>query len=159
MTNNSPVVRFAPSPTGYLHIGSLRTALFNYLFTKIHKGMFVLRIEDTDKNRYVENAVENLIDTLNWVELEYDEGPVKGGPYGPYVQSERLEIYNKHADELIEKGKAYRCFCTTKRLTELREEQQKLKLPQARYDKLCLSLTKKEVEERLKQGKAKSPIS
>lgn len=145
-------VRFAPSPTGYLHIGGLRTALYNYLFAKHYKGKFVLRIEDTDRNRFVEGAVENLIKTLHWVGLSYDEGPDCGGEYGPYMQSQRLDIYKKYADELVKKGKAYYCFCTTERLQALREEQQKQKLPQAKYDKHCLSLAPNEIKQNLDAG-------
>ncbi len=145
-------VRFAPSPTGYLHVGGLRTALYNYLFAKRYNGKFVLRIEDTDRNRYVEGAVEKLISSLKWAGLEYDEGPDAGGNYGPYMQSQRLDIYMKYAKELIEKGNAYYCFCTPERLKTLREEQEKQKLPQAKYDKHCLSLTKTEIEEKLQSG-------
>ena len=108
MNNKIPRVRFAPSPTGYLHVGGLRTALYNYLFAKHNDGKFILRIEDTDRNRFVEGAVENLIDTMNWVGLEYDEGPEKDGEYGPYFQSERLDIYKKHSEQLVEQGDAYR---------------------------------------------------
>lgn len=140
-------VRFAPSPTGYLHVGGLRTALYNYLFARKHNGIFILRIEDTDRNRYVEGAVENLIAALKWAGLDYDEGPDVGGNYGPYMQSQRLDIYRKFADELISKGDAYYCFCTTDRLQKLREEQEKQKLPQAKYDKHCLSLSKEEIEQ------------
>jgi len=106
MINQTPRVRFAPSPTGYLHVGGLRTALYNFLFARKYSGTFVLRIEDTDRNRYVEGAVENLIKALNWAGLQYDEGPEVGGNFGPYLQSERLEIYKKYANELIEKRKS-----------------------------------------------------
>ncbi|MEN8193540.1 MAG: glutamate--tRNA ligase [Bacteroidota bacterium] len=153
MNDKTPRVRFAPSPTGYLHVGGLRTALYNYLFAKRNGGKFILRIEDTDRNRFVEGAVENLIDTINWVGLDYDEGPNKDGETGPYFQSERLSIYKKYADQLIEQGDAYRCFCTTERLSALREEQQKAKLPQAKYDKHCLHLSKDEIEKNLSEGK------
>ena len=149
MINDVPRVRFAPSPTGYLHVGGLRTALYNYLFAKRNNGNFILRIEDTDRARYVEGAVENLINTLKWVGLEYDEGPDIPGQFGPYMQSERLAIYNEHVKTLIDEKKAYYCFCTPERLENLREEQQKLKLPQAKYDKHCLSLSKEEIEEKL----------
>jgi glutamyl/glutaminyl-tRNA synthetase len=94
-------VRFAPSPTGYLHIGGLRTALYNYLLARHNNGKFILRIEDTDRSRYLEGAVDNLIDTLNWVGLDYDEGPGKDGNYGPYQQSERLNIYKENIDKLL----------------------------------------------------------
>jgi glutamyl-tRNA synthetase len=146
-------VRFAPSPTGYLHVGGLRTALYNYLFAKKNGGKFILRIEDTDRNRFVEGAVENLLETLTWVGLEYDEGPKKEGEVGPYFQSERLEIYKKYANRLIEQGDAYRCFCTPERLKALREEQQKAKLPQAKYDKHCLHLSQEEIEKNLAEKK------
>ncbi len=155
MINETPRVRFAPSPTGYLHVGGLRTALYNYLFAKRNNGKFILRIEDTDRNRYVEGAVENLIKALNWAGLNYDEGPEVGGDYGPYMQSERLDIYKKFADELIEKGKAYYCFCTPERLKSLKEEQEKQKLPQAKYDKHCLHLSKEEITNNLAAGIAK----
>lgn len=149
MINQTPRVRFAPSPTGYLHVGGLRTALYNYLFAKHNNGKFILRIEDTDRNRYVEGAVENLIKALKWAGLEYDEGFDTGGAFGPYMQSQRLEIYKKHADELISKGKAYYCFCTPERLTTLRQEQERRKLPQAKYDKHCLNLSLTEIEKNL----------
>ncbi len=145
-------VRFAPSPTGYLHVGGLRTALYNYLFAKKNNGRFILRIEDTDRSRFVEGAVENLIAALKWAGLEFDEGPDAGGNYGPYMQSKRLEIYKKYSNELIANGNGYYCFCTPERLKELRDEQEKQKLPQAKYDKHCLNLSKQEIEENLKIG-------
>jgi glutamyl-tRNA synthetase len=148
-------VRFAPSPTGYLHIGGLRTALYNYLFAKNQNGKFILRIEDTDRKRFVEGAVENLLETLKWVGLEFDEGPETGGANGPYFQSQRLDIYKKYVDELINKNKAYYCFCTPERLKTLREEQQKQKLPQAKYDKHCLNLSEKEIDDKLNSGISK----
>ncbi len=155
MINDVPRVRFAPSPTGYLHVGGLRTALYNYLFAKHNNGKFILRIEDTDRNRYVEGAVENLIAALKWCGLEYDEGPDGGGSFGPYMQSQRLKIYEHHAKALIENGHAYYCFCTPERLEALRNEQQKQKLPQAKYDKHCLHLSKDEIDKNLADGKAK----
>lgn len=151
MISEHPRVRFAPSPTGYLHVGGLRTALYNYLFAKNQNGKFILRIEDTDRNRYVEGAVDNLINVLKWIGLDYDEGPQKGGDYGPYMQSERLSIYKQFADELIEKNHAYYCFCTPERLTELKEEQ-KSKGLQPKYDKHCLSLSREEVENSINSG-------
>ena len=102
--------RFAPSPTGYLHIGGLRTALYNYLFAKKNKGKFILRIEDTDQNRLVDNAVLDLMKTLKICGMHYDEGPEISGDFGPYVQSERIKLYAKHSMQLIEEGKAYPCF-------------------------------------------------
>ncbi len=153
MSNKTPRVRFAPSPTGNLHVGGLRTALYNYLFAKHNNGKFILRIEDTDRNRFVEGAVENLINTMNWVGLEHDEGPEKGGEFGPYFQSERLDIYKKYSEQLIEQGDAYKCFCTPERLAVLREEQQKAKLPQAKYDKHCLNLSKEEIDRNIAEEK------
>ncbi len=145
-------VRYAPSPTGYIHIGNLRTALYNYLFAKHTGGKFILRIEDTDQARKVEGAVDNLINTLNWAGLDYDEGPFKEGEYGPYYQSKRLNIYNEHIKQLLDKKKAYYCFCTAERLTALREEQQKQKLNQTKYDKHCLSLTEDDIMKNLENG-------
>jgi len=142
-------VRFAPSPTGFLHVGGLRTALYNYLFAKRQGGKFVLRIEDTDQTRKVEGAVESLIATLDWSGVHYDEGPHKDGGFGPYVQSERLTLYHKHAQQLIERGQAYNCFCTHERLDEIRQKQIAMKLPPA-YDRHCRDLPKEEVQARLK---------
>jgi len=151
------VTRFPPSPTGYLHIGGLRTALYNYLFARKHKGVFVLRIEDTDRTRYVEGAIESLIRTLKAVHLEYDEGPMfdeqgnmtEKGTHGPYKQSDRLPMYQKKAEELIEKGTAYYCFCSSKRLETLRETQTAAKQP-TKYDRRCLSIPKEEASARAK---------
>ena len=148
---NTIRVRFAPSPTGFLHVGGLRTALYNYLFARKHNGTFVLRIEDTDRSRIVPGAVENLVDTLSWAGLDYDEGPIKGGPYEPYIQSERLEIYKTHADTLVQKGKAYRCFCSPERLEEMRTNQEKIRVF-SKYDRHCLQLSKKEIEENTNKG-------
>ena len=135
--------RFAPSPTGYLHIGSLRTVVYSYLFAKKYQGTFLLRIEDTDQSRLVEGAVEQLLDTLKRVGIGIDEGP--------YVQSERLEIYKEHAQKLIDSGHAYHCFCSRERLDEVREQQRLAKL-QPKYDRACLGLDKEEVEKRLAAG-------
>ena len=151
MINDYPRVRFAPSPTGYLHVGGLRTALYNFLFARKNNGKFILRIEDTDRARFVEGAVDNLIHTLKWCGLNYDEGPGVNGDYGPYVQSERLAIYKEHALQLISDKKAYYCFCTPERLTALREEQQKQKL-QGKYDKQCLALTENEIQKKITDG-------
>jgi glutamyl-tRNA synthetase len=115
-------VRFAPSPTGPLHIGGVRTALFNYLFAKKHQGDFVLRIEDTDRNRYVEGAEEYIIESLKWLGMDFDEGPGKGGPYGPYRQSERAELYQTYVQQLLDSGKAYYAFDTPESLDLLRKE-------------------------------------
>lgn len=144
-------VRFAPSPTGFLHIGGLRTALYNFLFARKHGGTFILRIEDTDRSRYVEGALENLIEVLTWAGLDYDEGPVKGGPFAPYIQSQRLEIYRQHAQMLLDAGKAYRCFCTIDRLEAMRKEQQKRRIP-SKYDRRCLHLKQSEIDDNLKKG-------
>ncbi len=148
---NEVRVRFAPSPTGYLHVGGLRTALYNFLFARHNKGKMVLRIEDTDRTRYVEGAVENLIRTLKWTGITYDEGPDIGGPLGPYIQSERLDLYRKHARQLIEKGHAYYCFCSPERLEKMRAEQIARKEP-PRYDGTCRRLSPEEVQEKLKAG-------
>ncbi len=148
MINDKVRVRFAPSPTGYLHIGGLRTALYNYLYAKHNKGEFILRIEDTDRNRYVEGAVENLLATLNWSGLNFDEGPGKDGDYGPYLQSQRLNIYNKYVELLIKDKHAYYCFCSPERLKGLREERQKKGL-QPMYDKHCMHLSEEEINEKL----------
>jgi glutamyl-tRNA synthetase len=144
-------VRFAPSPTGYLHVGGLRTALYNYLFAKRNGGVFILRIEDTDRTRYVEGAVENLIQTLRWAGLEYDEGPDKGGAAGPYVQSERLDIYRGYAAELLKAGKAYHAFDTPEELDEMRKTQEKMRIP-PKYDRRALKLTPGEVKAKLDTG-------
>ncbi len=154
MINDTPRVRFAPSPTGYLHVGGLRTALYNFLFAKANNGKFILRIEDTDRNRFVEGAKENLLNTIEWTGIVPDEGPNQGGNYGPYIQSERLDIYKKHAQKLIVSGNAYRCFCTPERLAELRESQRKAKLPQMKYDKYCLTLSHDEVRAKLESKEA-----
>jgi glutamyl-tRNA synthetase len=116
-------VRFAPSPTGYLHVGGARSALFNYLFARHHGGTFILRIEDTDRTRLVEGAMQEIFDSLRWLGLTWDEGPEVGGSCGPYVQSERTDLYKEHAQKLIDGGHAYRCFCTSDRLTALRTDQ------------------------------------
>lgn len=145
---NTVRTRFAPSPTGYLHVGGLRTALYAYLLAKKHGGQFLLRIEDTDQTRLVEGATQNIIHALQWAGIEFDEGPGKGGPCGPYVQSERLDIYKKHALELIEKGHAYHCFCSPERLDQIRATQMAHKLPPA-YDKHCRNLSAATVAQKL----------
>jgi glutamyl-tRNA synthetase len=143
--------RFAPSPTGFLHIGSLRTVLFDYLIAKKSGGDFILRIEDTDQKRQVEGSIENLIAILDWIGIKFDEGPGVGGEYGPYIQTERLEIYNKRLKELLDKGEAYYCFCSEDRLKGLRDYQIKNKQA-TRYDNHCRNLKPQEVEENLKKG-------
>ena len=139
--------RFAPSPTGFMHIGNLRTALYAYLYAKHNGGDFILRIEDTDSARYVEGAVEKIYYTLNKAGITHDEGPDKDGGVGPYVQSERKAIYKKYAELLVEKGGAYYCFCDKERLENLKDEN-----GVARYDKHCFHLSKEEVNERLARG-------
>lgn len=132
-------------------MGGLRTALYNYLFARRNGGKLVLRIEDTDQARRVEGAMENLISTLGWAGVHYDEGPDRPGPCGPYVQSQRLDIYNRHAKELVEKGEAYHCFCSSERLEEVRQRQTAAK-ERATYDRRCRDLGKDEVESRLRAG-------
>lgn len=143
--------RFAPSPTGYMHIGNLRTAIFEYLIAKKDKGSFVLRIEDTDQNRKVEGATRFIYDTLKLCGFDIDEGPLNEGKYGPYVQSERLDIYKEYAHKLVELGGAYYCFCTEDRLNELRDIANLNKVP-FMYDGHCKSLSKEEIDERLARG-------
>lgn len=152
--------RFAPSPTGYLHIGGLRTALYNYLFAKQQDGTFLLRIEDTDRNRLVERATESLVKTMIQMGLTPDEGVVlegdvlvQHGERGPYIQSERLEIYEEHIQKLIDSGKAYHCFCSKERLDEVRKHQEIAKLP-TKYDRHCCSLSEEEVKAKLDAGES-----
>lgn len=175
MTENKKIrVRFAPSPTGYLHVGGLRTALYNYLFAQKNGGDLLLRIEDTDRSRYVEGAVESLIKSLNWSGIKFDEGVfqvadkttdinivvdsknypgvLEIGNFGPYVQSERLELYKKYAEQLVADGKAYYCFCEPERLEKVREEQQKNKIAPM-YDRYCLTnVTPEQINKKLKQN-------
>jgi glutamyl-tRNA synthetase len=136
-------VRFAPSPTGFVHVGSLRTALYNFLFARHNGGKFVLRVEDTDQARFTEGAVDNLLDTLNWSGLKYDEGPEIDGDYGPYFQSQRLDIYKSHIEQLIDKNFAYPCFCSEERLDKMREKQISRKMT-PKYDGNCRRLDLKE---------------
>lgn len=156
-------LRFAPSPTGYLHIGGLRTALYNYLYAKQKGGKFLLRIEDTDRTRYVEGAIENLIHELKWAGVEADEGVcldengkiTEVGECGPYIQSERVEkgIYNKYAEELIEKGYAYYCFCSKERLDDVKNQQKADgKIP--RYDGLCRGVSIEDAKKRIANGES-----
>lgn len=156
-------LRFAPSPTGYLHIGGLRTALYNYLYAKQNGGKFLLRIEDTDRTRYVEGAIENLIHELKWAGVEANEGVcldengkiTEVGECGPYIQSERVEkgIYNKYAEELIEKGYAYYCFCSKERLDDVKNQQKADgKIP--RYDGLCRGVSIEDAKKRIANGES-----
>ena len=143
--------RFAPSPTGYMHVGNLRTALYAYLIAKHEGGDFILRIEDTDQERLVEGAVDIIYDTLKVTGLQHDEGPDIGGPVVPYIQSERKDIYLEYAKKLVEKGEAYYCFCSKDRLDMLKENAEALKRP-FKYDKHCAHLSKEEIEENLAKG-------
>ena len=144
-------VRFAPSPTGFLHIGSLRTVLFDYLIAKTLGGKLILRIEDTDQKREVVGAVEGLINILDWVGFKFDEGPHIGGDFGPYIQSQRMKIYKEHTEMLLKKGAAYRCFCSEERLKQMREKQQAQKMP-PRYDRTCRELSDDEINKKIKAG-------
>ncbi len=152
-------VRIAPSPTGLVHIGNLRTILYNFLFAKHYKGKFLIRIEDTDQTRKVPGAVENLLRVLDWAGIHGDEGPYltsdgkikENGDFGPYTQSQRLDIYQKYIKDLLDKNKAYYCFCSKERLDNLREEQTKNKQA-PKYDNFCRDLSKDEVQSLLKQG-------
>ena len=152
MENNNIRTRFAPSPTGYMHVGNLRTALYAYLIAKHEDGDFILRIEDTDQERYVEGAVDIIYKTLNLTGLNHDEGPDIGGPVGPYVQSERRNIYLSYAKQLVKQGDAYYCFCTKERLDMLRTNSEAIKTP-FKYDKHCLNLSKEEINDFLLNGK------
>jgi glutamyl-tRNA synthetase len=133
-------VRYAPSPTGLQHIGGIRTALFDYFFSRSQDGAFVLRVEDTDQARTTDDAMQDLYDTWTWLGIEWDEGPDKGGPYGPYIQSERADIYKQHADKLVSEGYAYPCFCSQERLDSIRAEQEGNKEVLG-YDRHCRNLT------------------
>ncbi|MEA1911433.1 MAG: glutamate--tRNA ligase family protein, partial [Spirochaetota bacterium] len=144
-------VRYAPSPTGLQHIGGIRTALFNYFFARSMGGKFILRVEDTDRERFSEESLKDLYDTLEWLGIDWDEGPEKGGPYGPYVQSERTDLYRKYANQLVEDGKAYHCYCSSERLDSLREVQKKEK-KNFGYDRHCRDLSKEERDKNEKDG-------
>src|SRR6056297_196010 len=143
--------RFAPSPTGFLHIGGLRTALFNYLIAKSGQGETILRIEDTDQKREVEGAVDKLNQILEWAGINFEEGPTQGGDHGPYIQSQRKEIYSQYAQELLKTGQAYYCFCDSDRLEKMRQEQKQKGLP-PRYDGKCRDLNSEEVNKKIEQG-------
>lgn len=156
MTQTDIRVRFAPSPTGYLHIGGARTALYNWLFARHHGGKFILRIEDTDRNRYVPDALADIMASLRWLGIDWDEGPEAGGEFGSYFQSERLELYQKYAGQLVDEGKAYRCYCTSERLEQLRKEQETNK-QWVGYDRYCLNMSEAERREKEASG-AKSVI-
>jgi len=137
-------VRFAPSPTGLLHIGNARTALFNYIFAKNHQGKFILRIEDTDLERSTEAYIDYTLKDLQWLGIHWEEGPDRDGRYGPYCQSKRLSLYHDYSEQLLQEGKVYKCFCSSERLEALRKEQlSKGKMP--RYDGRCRSLSEEEI--------------
>ncbi|MDR2730874.1 MAG: glutamate--tRNA ligase [Treponema sp.] len=144
--------RYAPSPTGLQHVGGIRTALFNYLFARSKGGKFILRLEDTDRARSDAGYVQNLYDTLAWLGLNWDEGPLTGGPAAPYVQSERVSIYKKYARELLDKGQAYYCFCTSERIEKLRLEREAARSPETGYDRLCRRLDPKKATKRAEEG-------
>lgn len=150
MTDQQIRVRFAPSPTGYLHVGGARTALYNWLYARKNGGVFVLRIEDTDAARSTEESYRAIVDAMEWLGLDWDEGPGKGGPFGPYLQSARQVLYHTEARRLIDKGAAYRCFCTTEELEEIRSEALEQKTS-TRYDGRCRRLPEDEVGRRLQK--------
>ena len=150
MNDKTVRVRFAPSPTGYLHVGGARTALFNWLYARHHNGTFILRIEDTDRTRYQENALQDLMHGLRWLGLDWDEGPEVGGDYGPYFQSQRLDLYQEYAQQLVDEGHAYKCYCSPERLAEMRKAQRGRE--QTGYDRHCRTLTAKERADYEAQG-------
>lgn len=144
MSENSVRVRYAPSPTGYPHIGNIRTALFNWLFARHTGGTFIIRIEDTDVTRRMKGAVEAILDSLRWLGLDWDEGPEVGGDYGPYFQSKRLDLYQRHAQQLLKGGHAYKCYCSEERLARMRAEMAERKESLRSYDRHCRDLIQKE---------------
>ena len=143
MTNREVRVRYAPSPTGVPHVGNIRTALFNWLFARHNDGRLIVRIEDTDQARTQAGAIEAILDSLRWLELDWDEGPEVGGGYGPYLQSQRLDIYDRYARKLLDSGAAYHCYCSAERLKAVRDEQAKRKQP-PRYDGRCRNASEEE---------------
>jgi glutamyl-tRNA synthetase len=153
--NDKIRVRMAPSPTGFFHIGSARTALYNWLFARHFGGKFIIRVEDTDASRSSKEMIDVILDALRWLELDYDEGPEKGGDCGPYYQSERKELYHKYIPALIEAGHAYWCFCTSEEIAREREEAIK-KTGGWQYDRRCLRLSADEVKKRLDSGMSKT---
>jgi glutamyl-tRNA synthetase len=142
-------VRFAPSPTGYLHIGGARSALFTWMFARRHGGSFILRIEDTDLKRTKEGAIDDIMASLRWLQIDWDEGPYIGGAFGPYIQTERAELYQYWANWLLDQGHAYRCFCTTEEVAQRREERQAQGKSASGYDRFCRSLSQTEVDHRI----------
>ena len=148
-TNRNVRTRFAPSPTGMMHIGNLRTALYEFLVARSNNGRFILRIEDTDRGRLVEGSVDVIFNTLKDVGLTHDEGPDIGGDYGPYIQSKRVDIYSPYAHKLVSEGKAYYCFCSKDRLDDLRSENNEGDNPGQGYDRHCRNLTESEIKIKL----------
>jgi len=147
-------VRYAPSPTGLQHVGGIRTALFNYLFARSKEGKFILRLEDTDRTRSDESYIKNLYDTFNWLSFKWDEGPDTGGQFSPYIQSERSALYKKFAQDLLEKGQAYYCFCTAERIEEVRLQREAAHSSESGYDRLCRKIDPKEAAKRAASGEA-----
>jgi glutamyl-tRNA synthetase len=145
-------LRFAPSPTGYLHIGNARSALFTWLYTRRHNGKLVLRVEDTDLKRTKEGTIELFMQSLRWLGVDWDEGPELGGPFGPYIQTQRAELYQKWANWLLEKGQAYKCFCTPEELAQRKQEAQQARGTWLGYDRRCRRLSQDEIERREKEG-------
>ena len=159
MSLNEVRVRFAPSPTGPLHMGGVRTALYNYLFAKKHQGKFIIRIEDTDQTRFVQGAQDYILESLNWCGISPDEGPGIGGEYGPYIQSERKSSYRSFAEQLIENDKAYYAFDTSEELDRMRSEAKKMGMPNWQYNGVSrmnmrnsLTLPKSDVDKLLEEG-------
>ncbi|MGB6370611.1 MAG: glutamate--tRNA ligase, partial [Atribacterota bacterium] len=148
-------VRFAPSPTGYLHIGGARTALFNWLYARHYKGTFILRIEDTDQVRSTEEAVNVILEGMKWLDLDWDEGPEKGGKYDPYFQMQRLPLYQEFAEKLLKDKKAYYCYCTREELAESREKQAR-EGKNPKYDRHCLNLS--EEEKKRYEAEGRKPV-
>lgn len=153
-TSNRPVrTRIAPSPTGLPHVGTLRNALYSWLFARHHGGQFVFRLEDTDRERYDAASEQALYDAFRWLGVDYDEGPDIGGPYGPYVQSQRLEFYQEAAQQLLASGSAYKCFCSRERVAEVREARQKANIHPHGYDRHCRGLSPEEVQKLEAEGR------
>jgi glutamyl-tRNA synthetase len=146
--------RYAPSPTGLQHIGGIRTALFNYLFARSGSGKFILRLEDTDRTRFDESYVQNLYDTFNWLGIKWDEGPGCGGPFAPYIQSGRTVLYKKYAQQLIDNGLAYYCFCSAQRIEEVRLQREAAHSSQIGYDRFCRSIEPQEAAKRADAGES-----
>ncbi|MCC6274577.1 MAG: glutamate--tRNA ligase, partial [Leptospiraceae bacterium] len=140
--------RFAPSPSGFLHVGGARTALFNYLYAKSKGGKFLLRIEDTDQDRSTQSSFDSIVESLKWLGLHWDEGPEVGGPHGPYRQSERISIYKEYTEKLLAENKAYRCFCTTEQLEAKKKHSEAMGIPNI-YDGMCSSMTPAEIQTKL----------